>query len=56
MRGLWYQNWGMKNAQERIYRIWSDKKEDTLSVRIRFTVEEAGSCRMIRLESRDEWC
>jgi hypothetical protein len=42
-------------AQEKIYRIWSERKQDDIAVRIRFTIEDQGPCRLIRLGVREEW-
>jgi len=47
----------MKTAQqlERIYRVWSERREDEIAVRIQFSVDEQGPTTVFTLGSREEW-
>jgi hypothetical protein len=47
----------MRTAQqiERIYRVWSNHREDELAVRIQYSVEETGPARLFVLGAREEW-
>jgi hypothetical protein len=47
----------MKTAQqiERIYRVWSSRKEEQIAVRIQYSVVEEGPTTMFVLGAREEW-
>ena len=47
----------MKTAQqlERIYRVWSERREDEIAVRIQYSVVEQGPTTVFVLGSREEW-
>ncbi|HYP06978.1 MAG TPA: hypothetical protein VER03_12170 [Bryobacteraceae bacterium] len=47
----------MNTAQqiERIYRIWSNHREDEVAVRIQFSIEQTGPGRLFVLGAREEW-
>jgi hypothetical protein len=43
------------NQVEKIYRVWSDGQEDQIAVRLQFTFEDVGDCRVFQLGAREEW-
>jgi hypothetical protein len=40
---------------EKIFWIWSDRREREISVRIRYSVCEDDGCKLISLNGREEW-
>ncbi len=40
---------------EKIYRVWSERKEDQIAVRLQYTVSEIDECRIYSVLSREEW-
>ena len=40
---------------EKIFWVWSDRREREISVRIRFSIREDNGCQLISLMGREEW-
>jgi hypothetical protein len=40
---------------ERIFRVWSDRRERELSVRVQFSVADHNGCRVYNITGRQEW-
>lgn len=47
----------MKTIQqlERIYRVWSERREDEIAVRIQYSIVEEGPTTVFKLGAREEW-
>jgi hypothetical protein len=39
---------------EKIYRVWSSRRDDQIAVRVQYSVSEADGCRVFTVGSRDE--
>ncbi|MBC8164586.1 MAG: hypothetical protein H7Y20_01800 [Bryobacteraceae bacterium] len=44
-----------KNIIEKIFRVWSERQEDEIAVRIQFSIADAGGCRVFEIATREEW-
>ena len=43
------------NQLEKIYRVWSEQKEDQIAIRIQYSVVEQGPAKLFLLGAREEW-
>jgi hypothetical protein len=40
---------------EKIYRVWSSRKDDDIAVRVQYTITETNGCRIYTITGREEW-
>ena len=40
---------------DKIYRVWSERKEDQIAVRVQYTIAEQDDCRIFSILNREEW-
>ncbi|MGH9631258.1 MAG: hypothetical protein ACRD7E_23380 [Bryobacteraceae bacterium] len=40
---------------EKLYRVWSGKKEQKIAIRIQYSVAEENGCTIYELGNREEW-
>jgi hypothetical protein len=40
---------------EKIFWVWSDRREREISIRVAFSVREDDGCRLFSLSGREEW-
>lgn len=40
---------------EKLYRVWSEKKEHKIAVRVQYSVAEDNGCKIYELLGREEW-
>jgi hypothetical protein len=40
---------------EKIYRVWSSRRDEQIAVRIQYSVSETDGCRVFTVGHRDEW-
>ncbi|HUS07622.1 MAG TPA: hypothetical protein VMZ52_15050 [Bryobacteraceae bacterium] len=45
----------MQSVYEKIYRVWSERKEDRIAVRIQYSSLDRDGCRIFTMLRREEW-
>jgi hypothetical protein len=42
-------------THEKLFRIWSERRDDTLAVRLEYTVAEQDGCKVFTITNREDW-